>query len=167
LVDIIVNPFSSFGPFSNSSTGDLIGDPVLSPIMDTSICLYICQALAEPLKRQLYQAPVSTHLLASTIVSGFVDCIWKGFYRWGRISMSFPSPSAPHFIPIFTCMNILFPFLRRTKESTLWTYFFLNFMWSVNYILGISTFWANIHLSVNTYHVYSLLLGYLTQHDIF
>jgi hypothetical protein len=31
----------------------------------------ICQALAEPLRRQLYQAPVSKHLLASTIVSGF------------------------------------------------------------------------------------------------
>jgi hypothetical protein len=28
------------------------------------------------LKRQLYQASVSKHLLASSIVSGFGDCIW-------------------------------------------------------------------------------------------
>jgi hypothetical protein len=34
---------------------------------------------AEPLRRQLYQAPVSKHFLASTIVSGFGVCIWDGF----------------------------------------------------------------------------------------
>ena len=45
-----------------------------------AVCIYlcICQALAKPLRRQLYQAPVSKHLLASTIVSGFGDCIWDG-----------------------------------------------------------------------------------------
>jgi hypothetical protein len=37
-----------------------------------SIHLCICQVLVEPLRRQLYQAPVSKHLLASTIVSGLV-----------------------------------------------------------------------------------------------
>jgi hypothetical protein len=43
-----------------------------------SIHLCICQALAEYLRRQLYQAPVSKHLLASTIVSGFGNSIWDG-----------------------------------------------------------------------------------------
>jgi hypothetical protein len=43
-----------------------------------NIHLCICQALAEPLRSRLYQAPVSKHLLASTIVSGFGDCIWDG-----------------------------------------------------------------------------------------
>jgi hypothetical protein len=33
----------------------------------------ICQELAEPLRRQLYQASVSKHLLASTIVTEFGD----------------------------------------------------------------------------------------------
>ena len=46
--------------------------------MTMSIHFCMCQALAEPLRRQLYQAPVSKHLLASTIVSGFGDCIWDG-----------------------------------------------------------------------------------------
>jgi hypothetical protein len=38
--------------------------------MTVSIHFCICQALAEPLRRQLYQAPVNKHLLASTTVSG-------------------------------------------------------------------------------------------------
>ena len=46
--------------------------------MAESIHLFICQALVELLRRQLYQAPVSKHLLASKIVSGFGDCIWDG-----------------------------------------------------------------------------------------
>ena len=37
--------------------------------MAVSIHFCICQALAEPLRRQLYQAPVSKLLLASAIVS--------------------------------------------------------------------------------------------------
>ena len=43
---------------------------------------------------------------------------------------------------------------------------------NVNFILGILNFWANIHLSVSAYHVFSFViglphsLGYLTQDDI-
>jgi hypothetical protein len=40
-----------------------------------SIHLCNSQALVEPLRRQLYQAPVSKHLLVTIIVSGFGDCI--------------------------------------------------------------------------------------------
>jgi hypothetical protein len=53
--------------------------------MTVSIHLCICQALAEPLRRQLYQAPVSKILLASAIVSGFGGCLWDGS-RGGAIS---------------------------------------------------------------------------------
>jgi hypothetical protein len=42
-----------------------------------SIPVCICQALAEPLRRQiLYQAPINKHFLATTIVSGFGGCMW-------------------------------------------------------------------------------------------
>ena len=51
-----------------------------------SICLCVCQALAEPPRRQLYQAPVSMHFLASTIVSAFDEYIWDGF-PGGRVSV--------------------------------------------------------------------------------
>ena len=43
-----------------------------------SIHFFICQALAEPLRRQSYQASVSKILLASAIVSGFGGCSWDG-----------------------------------------------------------------------------------------
>jgi hypothetical protein len=42
--------------------------------MAVSIHLCICEALTEPLRRQLYQTPLSKHLLASTTVPGFGDC---------------------------------------------------------------------------------------------
>jgi hypothetical protein len=32
--------------------------------------------MSEPFRRQLYQVPISSHLLASPIVSGFYNCIW-------------------------------------------------------------------------------------------
>jgi hypothetical protein len=41
-----------------------------------SICLCIFQALSEPPRKQLYQAPVSKYFFASTIVSAFGECIW-------------------------------------------------------------------------------------------
>jgi hypothetical protein len=62
------------GPFS----GSLFGDPVRIPMGGWEDDLCICQALVEPLRRQLYQAPVSKLLLASTKVSGFSDCLWNG-----------------------------------------------------------------------------------------
>jgi hypothetical protein len=69
----VANPFSSFSPF------------FLTPPLRTlwsvqwlaaSICLCICQALEEPLRRQLYKAPANMQFLASTIVSTFGDSIW-------------------------------------------------------------------------------------------
>jgi hypothetical protein len=46
--------------------------------LTASIHLFICQTLAEPLRRQLYQASVSKHFLVSTNLSGFGDCVWDG-----------------------------------------------------------------------------------------
>jgi hypothetical protein len=46
--------------------------------MAVSIHFYTSQALAEPLRRQLYQASVRRLLLAYAIVSGFGGCIWDG-----------------------------------------------------------------------------------------
>ena len=51
---------------------------VLGPMVGFEHLYLICQALGEPLRRQLYQALVSKHLLASTIVSGFGVCMWDG-----------------------------------------------------------------------------------------
>ena len=49
----------------------------LQPLqLSVNICIYISQVLAEPLRGQPYQAPVSKCFLTSAIVSGF------GIYRW-------------------------------------------------------------------------------------
>ena len=50
-----------------------------------STSVFVRQILVEPLRRQLYQAPISEHFLASTIVSRFGDCIWDGSSR-GAVS---------------------------------------------------------------------------------
>jgi hypothetical protein len=47
--------------------------------MAVSIHFFISLVLADPHKRQLYQAPLSKLLLASTLVSGFGGCIWDGY----------------------------------------------------------------------------------------
>jgi hypothetical protein len=70
----VANPFSSVSPFSNSSIGTLWSVQWLA----VSIHFCICQALAEPLRRQLYHAPVSKHLLASRKLYGFSGYIWDG-----------------------------------------------------------------------------------------
>jgi len=56
----------------------LLGTPFSVQPLISSIRLCICQAPAESLRRQLHQAPVSMHFLASAIVTGFGDCIWDG-----------------------------------------------------------------------------------------
>jgi hypothetical protein len=151
-----------------------------------ALSIYFCvgQALAEPLRRHQYQAPVSKHL-AYTVVSGIGNCIWVGFPSWDSLWMIFPSVSAPHFVSGSPPNGILIPLLRRTEVSTLWSSLFLGLMWSVNCILGILNFWANVQFSVSVYHVWFfvclfvclfvfvclyvclLWLGYLTQDDIF
>jgi Na+/H+ antiporter NhaC len=68
-----VNLFSSLGAFSN-----ILGILCSNQWMTMIIHFRICQALAEPLRRQLYQAPVSKLLLTSAIVSGFGGCICDG-----------------------------------------------------------------------------------------
>jgi hypothetical protein len=56
---------------SAPSPDSSIGIPVLSPMVGCETSHLYCQALAEPLRRQLYQIPVSKHFLASEILSQF------------------------------------------------------------------------------------------------
>ena len=87
LVDIVVLPMVFQSP---SAPSVLPLTPPLGSLgsvqwLAASIHMCIGQALAEPLRRQLYQAPVSKHLLTSAIVSGFGVCIWDGSPR-GTVS---------------------------------------------------------------------------------
>jgi hypothetical protein len=57
---------------------------------------------------------------------------------------------SPKNLPPLPFIIILFPLLSRTEASTLWSSFFLSFIWSVCCIVCILSFWANIYLSVST-----------------
>ena len=78
LVDIVVLPVGLQSPSTPlvPSLTSLLGTLRSVQWLAVSIRLCICKALAGPLRRQPYQAPFSMHFLASTIVSGFGNCIW-------------------------------------------------------------------------------------------
>jgi hypothetical protein len=78
---------------------------------------------------------------------------------WCSLWIVHPFVSAPNFVSITPSMGVLFPILRRGEVSILWSSFFLSFMCFANCILGILSFWANIHLSVSIYHVSSFVIG--------
>jgi hypothetical protein len=74
---------SSYGVENPSASSVLsltppLGTPCSVQWLAASIPICIGQALTEPLRRQLCQAPVSKHFLASTKGSEFRVCIWDG-----------------------------------------------------------------------------------------
>jgi hypothetical protein len=91
LVHIVVLPM---GLQALSATWVLSLAPSLGTLssvqwMAVSIHFCICQALAEPLRRQQFQGWVSKLLLVSTIVSGFGGCLWDGSPGWAVSVSSF------------------------------------------------------------------------------
>jgi hypothetical protein len=78
--------------------------------------------------------------------------------RWGSFCMAIASVSALNFVSVTPSNGILFPILRRMEVSLFWSSI-LSFICFANSILGILRFWANIHLSVNAYHVCSFVIG--------
>jgi hypothetical protein len=90
--------------------------------------------------------------VVAAILSRFGDYVWNAS-QCGAVS------GWPFLQSLSPPMGILFSLLRRNKGTTVWSSFFLNFMWSVNCILGILSFCANnIHLSVSANHVCSFVI---------
>ena len=100
------------GTFSSS----FIGDPVLHPMND-----YEHPPLYLPgTGRGPQETAISGSLLASTIVSGFGDCLWDGkqggggfLNKFGSLWVIIPSVSARHLVSVTPSMGILIPNLRR------------------------------------------------------
>jgi hypothetical protein len=127
LVHTIVPPMELQVPSASSvlSLAPLLGALCSVQWLAESIYLCICQALEEPLLRQLCQAPLSKHLLASTRVFGFGDCMWID-PQVDSLWMVFPSVYAP--------ISILFSRLRRSRVSIPWSSFFFSFIFSELYL---------------------------------
>ena len=147
--------FSSLGPFSSSS----IGGPVIHPIAD---CEHPLLCLLGPgiASQETAISGSFQQNLAGICNSVWVWWLYMGWIPgWGSLWMVLPSVSAPNFISVTPSMGILFSILRRSEVSTLWSSFFLSFMCFANCILGILSFWANIHLSVGAYHMCLFVIG--------
>jgi hypothetical protein len=90
LVDIVL-PMALQTPSAPSvlPLTPLLGSSCSVQWLDASILKSISKVLVEPLKKQLYQAPASKVFLA-------LATAW-----WDNLWMTFPSVSAPLFVPIF------------------------------------------------------------------
>jgi hypothetical protein len=147
--------FSSLDTFSSSS----IRGPVFHPIDD-------CE-------HPLLYLPGTGMASQETAISGSFQqnlvgmcnsvCIWWLIMGWipgcGCLWMVYPFFLDPYIVSVTTSMGILLPILRRNEVSTLWSSLFLIFLCFANCILGILSFWADIHLSVSAYHVCSFVIG--------
>jgi hypothetical protein len=151
----VADPFSSLGTFSSSS----IGGPVFHPIDDYEHPLLYLPGTGKASQETAILGPFQQNL------AGICNsvCIWWLIMGWipgcGSLWMALPSVSAPNFVSVTHSMGILFPILRRNEVSTLWSSFFLSLMCFANCILGILSFWANVHISVSAYHVSSFVIG--------
>jgi hypothetical protein len=151
----VADPFSSLGTFSSSFVGGL----VFHPIDDYGHPLLYLPGTGIASQETAISGSCQQNF------SGICNSVWIWWLYmgwipgWGRLWMVLSFISAPNFVSVTPSMGILFPILRRSKVSTLWTSLYLSFMCFVNCILGILRIWANISLSVSTYHVCSFVTG--------
>ena len=151
----VADPFSSLGTFSSSS----IGGPVFHPIDDCEHPLLYLPGTGIASQETAISGSFQQNL------AGICNSVWVWWLimgwipGWGSLWMVHPFVLAPNFVSVTPSMGILFPILRRNEVSTRWSSFFLIFLCFANCILGILSFWANIHLSVSAYQVTSFVIG--------
>jgi hypothetical protein len=119
LVDMLVLPMALQTPSAPSvlSLTSPLGTLCSVQWLAASICLCICQALTEPLRRQLYQAPDSKHL-SPTIVSLGLVSVYGMDLHVGQLLDG-------HFFSLFSrlCPNISFrqeQFWVKNMEMSGW-----------------------------------------------
>jgi hypothetical protein len=102
----------------------------------------------------IHSGMVSTKFLLSLVYSQKIITSWTRTFLNQALTISMSTKeSSLLFLEIWVSMGILFPVLRRNEVSTRYSSFFLIFLCFANCILGILSFWANIHLSVSAYQV--------------
>jgi hypothetical protein len=150
----VAHPFSSLGTFSSF----FIRGPVFHPIDDCEHPLLYLPGIGIASQKRAMSGSCQQNL------AGICNSVWVWWLNmgwipgWGSLWMVLPSISALNFVSVIPSMGILFPILKRSEISTLWSSFFLSFMCFANSVLAIS-FWPNIHLSVSAYHVGSFMIG--------
>ena len=151
----VADPFGSLGSFSSS----IIRGSVCHPIDDCEHPLLYLPGTGTAWQEIAISRSCQQNL-AGLCNSVCVWWLYMGWIpRWGSLWMVHPFVSAPNFVSVTPSMGVLFPILRRGEVSTFWSSFFLSFMCFANCMLGILSFWANIHLSVSAYQVTSFVMG--------
>jgi|UPI00001C5612 hypothetical protein len=66
---------------------------------------------------------------------------------------------SPYKVPSFPLIPVItfFSLICMIETSTLWSSYFLNFIWFMGYIVSILSFWATIYLTLSAYHVCSFV----------
>ena len=111
----VVDPFSSLGTFSSSSTGG----PVFHPIGDCEHPLLYLPGTGIASQETAISGNCQQNL------SGICNsvCVWwliMGWISgWGSLWMVHPSVSTPNFVSVTPSMGIVFPIPRRNEVSTL------------------------------------------------
>lgn len=150
----VADPFSSLGTFSSFS----IGSPVFHPKDDCEHPLLylsgtgiVSQETAISGSFQQNLAGICNSIWVWGLIMGWIP-------RWGSLWMVHTFVLAPNFVSVTPSMGILFPILRRNEVSTRWSSFFLIFLWFANCILGILSFWPNIHYPSTGSHVWTFVI---------
>ena len=105
VLPMLVTPYSSFSPFSNSFTGDSMRIPKRGC---KNVPLYL--SLSGGASEETTVAGSCQKALIGIFHSVWPWCLYVGWIsRWGRLRMAFASFSTPHlistFLPVFACLN--------------------------------------------------------------
>jgi hypothetical protein len=129
LVDIVVLPVGLQSPSTPlvPSLTSLLGTLRSVQWLAVSIRLCICKALAGPLSGDSHIRLLGMHFLASTIMSGFGNCIWDespgGTVSGWPFLQSLLYTFSPYLLLYFVLL------LRRTEAPTLLSSFFFFSFW--------------------------------------
>ena len=160
LVDIVVLPMGLQSPSTPLvlSLTPLLWTPCSVQWLVLSICPCICKALAGSLRRQPYQPLSRCTSWHPQSCLGLVTVYGMNLQVGQSLDDFSSSLCSTLYLHICSCEYFVL-LLRRTEAPTLLFPFFLSFLWSVNSILVIYSFWANIHLSVSAYQVCYFAIG--------
>jgi hypothetical protein len=151
----VADPFSSLGTFSSSS----IGAPLFHPTDDYEHPLLYLPGTGIASHKTAISGSFQQNV-AGMCNSVYVWSLIMGWIpEWGSLWMVSPLVLAPNFVLATHSMGILFPISRRNEISKHWSSFVLIFLCFANCILGILSFWVNIHISVSAYQMPSFVIG--------
>jgi hypothetical protein len=140
-------------------SGSFIQDPVLHPMDDCEHPLLYFPGTGKASQETIKSSSCEQNLVG---ISNSVWIWWLFMEKVPQVGKSLDEHSfslCSDFVSVNPFLCILFPLLRRIEVSTIWSSFFLSFLCFANCILGILSFWANKHLSVSAYHVFSFVIG--------